>query len=302
MNESLEVYVKPKASFSTIMELLRENKLLKDPLICKAYFILTGKHREIKAGYYMFNKPLSIVELAEKLLKGEIVYYKITFPEGSNIYDIGSILESEKVIGAKDYYNAINSEEILKELKEIDSNIDDAEGYLFPETYYFAKGEKIMKLVKMMIDEFKKRNLESLKMASRELGFSINEIVTIASLIEKESADDSEKPLIASVFYNRLKKGMKLQCDPTVIYAHYLQGKVINILTIDDMDIESAYNTYRNFGLPPGPICNPGQKSISAAMHPARSNFLYFVSKRNGSHHFSKELYEHLKAKAKYLK
>lgn len=302
LTESLEIYIEPKSSFSSIMVLLKENKLIKDSSVCKGYFIITGKHRRIKAGYYIFDKPLSIIELAEKLVKGEVVYYKITFPEGSNIYDVGNILEREKVLGAKDYYEAINTEEILMELKEIDSNIDNVEGYLFPETYHFAKGEKIIKLIKMMIDEFKRRNLKSLKMASKELGFSINEIVTMASLIEKESKDNNEKPLIASVFYNRLKKGMMLQCDPTVIYAHYLQGRVITILTADDMHIESAYNTYRNFGLPAGPICNPGKKSLYAAMHPAHTNYLYFVSKGNGSHYFSKELNEHLRAKVKYLK
>jgi UPF0755 protein len=255
----------------------------------------------IKAGYYRFDRSLNILEIADKLLKGEIVYYKITFPEGSNIFEIGKIIEDAKVIGYERFFQVINSVDVLMELKKIDNSLNSVEGYLFPETYYFAKGERLEELIKMMIKEFNRRNGELLRKRSVELGFNIHQIVTMASLIEKESANDEEKPLIASVFYNRLKRNMMLQCDPTVIYSHYLSGNVINILTKDDLRIQSPYNTYQNIGLPPGPICNPGEKSLNAAMYPAKTDYLYFVSMRNGSHYFSKSLQEHLKAKAIYL-
>ncbi len=302
ISEAVEIHIKHKASFSEIIELLRENKLLDNPIICRLYFILTGKHKLVKAGYYLFDKPLSIKELADKLVKGEVIYYRITFPEGSNIFDIERKIREENILYGEDYYKVINSKEILIELREIDENINNIEGYLFPETYYFPKGEKIEELIKMMIKEFKKRNLRALKESSKELDYTIHEIVTMASLIEKESANNSEKPLIASVFYNRLKRRMLLQCDPTVIYSYYLEGKIIGILKKEDLNINSPYNTYQNVGLPPGPICNPGEKSLNAAMHPADSDYFYFVSKGNGSHYFSKELNEHLRAKAKFLR
>jgi len=301
ISQTIEIYIKPKSSFSEIIRQLESQNLLSDPLICKIYFVATGKHKMIKAGYYRFDRSLNILEIADKLLKGEIVYYKITFPEGSNIFEIGKIIEDAKVIGYERFFQVINSVDVLMELKKIDNSLNSVEGYLFPETYYFAKGERLEELIKMMIKEFNRRNGELLRKRSVELGFNIHQIVTMASLIEKESANDEEKPLIASVFYNRLKRNMMLQCDPTVIYSHYLSGNVINILTKDDLRIQSPYNTYQNIGLPPGPICNPGEKSLNAAMYPAKTDYLYFVSMRNGSHYFSKSLQEHLKAKAIYL-
>ncbi|OGF65213.1 MAG: hypothetical protein A2Y62_17805 [Candidatus Fischerbacteria bacterium RBG_13_37_8] len=296
----VEVYIKPGTSFSGTIASLTEKGLLKDPFVFKLYFLATDKHRYIKAGYYLFDEPLSIIEFGDKLIKGESLYSKITIPEGSNLFDIEGILRKQGLLEGTDYFQLIVSEELLKEARTIEPEIESLEGYLFPETYYFAKGETALSLLTMMIREFKKRYIPLLKKKAEEMNSTVKALVIMASLIEKETGYVEEKPLVASVFYNRLGRGMKLQCDPTVYYSFFMMGRYPEILTKEDLEIDSPYNTYYYSGFPPTPICNPGSTSIQAALNPANSDYLYFVSKRDGTHYFSRNLNEHLNAKAKY--
>ncbi len=291
--KELEIHIKPGSSFNEIVSLLYENKIVKNKTLFKLYILILGKHKYIKAGYYLFDKPLNILQLVDKLLKGEVLYYKITIPEGSNLFDVKEIFRRNSILKGEDFFSIVNSKEIIDELKQIAPDINNVEGYLFPETYYMSKEESLSSLIKRMIREFKKRYLVDLKKKAELSGFSINELVTLASLIEKETGLSEEKPLIASVFYNRLKLNMKLQCDPTVYYAFYMSGKFPLLLSKEDLQIDSPYNTYRYYGLPPTPICNPGNDSIKAVLNPADSKYLYFVSKHDGSHYFSKTLREH---------
>jgi len=292
-SKEVEVYIKPGSSFNEIVSLLYDNKIIKNKTLFKLYILILGKHKYIKAGYYLFDKPLNILQLANKLLKGEILYYKITIPEGSNLFDVQEILRRNNILKGENFFSIVNSKEILDDLKEIAPDINSVEGYLFPETYYMSKEESLSSLIRRMIKEFKRRYLLTLKKKSELSGFSINELVALASLIEKETGLPEEKPLIASVFYNRLKLNMKLQCDPTVYYAFYISGKFPLLLSKEDLEIDSPYNTYRYYGLPPTPICNPGDASIKAVLNPADSKYLYFVSKHDGSHYFSTTLREH---------
>lgn len=175
---------------------------------------------------------------------------------------------------------------------------ENLEGYLFPETYHFDKNTDERAIVKTMVDTFKRRALKPEYLdRARELGFSFHKIITLASLIEKETGREDERELISAVFHNRLRKNMRLQCDPTVIYA--LKNFDGN-LRKKDLGIDSPYNTYRYAGLPPGPIANPGLESIRAALYPASANYIYFVSKQNGSHEFSSALADHNRAVRKY--
>lgn len=302
LNKKVEIYIKPGSSFNEIVSLLYQNRIIKNKILFKFYMIFQGKHKYIKAGYYLFDKPLNIFQLADKLTKGQILYYKITIPEGSNLFDIKEILKKNNLLAGKDFFSLIHSNEIMNEIKEINSDIKSPEGYLFPETYYLSKEEDVSLLIKRMIREFKKRYLEKLQSKSKISNFSVNELVTLASLIEKETGYSKEKPLIASVFYNRLRLNMKLQCDPTVYYAFYLLGKFPLLLTKEDLLIDSPYNTYRYYGLPPTPICNPGHDSIEAVLNPAESKYLYFVSKHDGTHYFSTNLKEHNAAVSLYNK
>ena len=183
-----------------------------------------------------------------------------------------------------------------------DDAATDMEGYLFPETYHFPKGTPTEKLVEAMVTQFKKTFNENWQRRADELGMTVREVVILASLIEKETSIPEERTLVSAVFHNRLRIGMKLDCDPTIIYALKQQDRFGDRLRTKDLRFDSPYNTYLYPGLPPGPICNPGQGCLEAALYPAASKYLYFVSKNDGSHHFSLTLREHLRAVQKYQK
>ncbi|MCP2604312.1 endolytic transglycosylase MltG [Candidatus Aminicenantes bacterium AC-708-M15] len=187
-------------------------------------------------------------------------------------------------------------------IREFDKEAEDLEGYLYPETYHFPKGIDVNKIIETMVSQFKRIFKDEWRKRASELGMSIREIVILASLIEKETSVPEEKPLISAVFHNRLKKGMKLECDPTIIYALKKEGKYENKIRTRDKKFDSPYNTYVYYGLPPGPICNPGKESLKAALFPASVKYLYFVSKNDGTHYFSLSLKEHNRAVRKYQK
>ncbi|MCJ7579464.1 MAG: endolytic transglycosylase MltG, partial [Candidatus Aminicenantes bacterium] len=174
------------------------------------------------------------------------------------------------------------------------------EGYLFPETYFFPKGVTSERIVSSMTDQFKDTFTEEWRRKAEELGFTIREIIILASLIEKETSLPEERPIISAVFHNRLKKQMKLDCDPTIIYALKLDGLFKDRLRTKDMKLDSPYNTYLYGGLPPGPIANPGKESIEAALYPSTNDYLFFVAKNDGSHFFSRSFLEHQNAVNKF--
>jgi UPF0755 protein len=268
--------------------------------LLKALFRYHGTGGKIKAGEYAFDRPMTPEQVYEKLLKGEFVYRTITVVEGADQFDVQTALVNGRIGTPAEFETAVHSPETLAALRQIDPSLDSTEGFLFPETYFVAKWDSTQEAILMMLREFGKRYGENERHRARELGLSTLQVVTLASLIEKEAANEAERPLIAGVFQNRLRLKMLLQCDPTVIYAMKLAGIYNGRILTEDLHRPSPYNTYVNPGLPPSPICNPGQASLQAALYPSQTDKLYFVLKEDGAHYFSATLQEHNRAVAQY--
>jgi UPF0755 protein len=228
------------------------------------------------------------------LVSGKVYLYHLTVPEGFNLSQIAAAVEKTGLCKSSDFLSKSKDPALLQALG---IKADSLEGYLFPDTYFFPAGTSCEKILRTMGDHFVARFSDEWQKQAADLGFSVHQIVTLASIIEKETGNPDERPLIASVFHNRIKKGMRLESDPTVIYGiKDFDGNITRKHLAD----HTPYNTYKIKGLPPGPIASPGLLSIEAALHPASTKFLYFVSKKDGSHHFSSNIQEHIKAVRKY--
>jgi UPF0755 protein len=251
------------------------------------YSSYTLNRRHIRAGTYKVFAGMNSFEILIKLTRGDILSRKVTIPEGFNIYQIADRLEANSICRSGAFLDYASDETFLKTLG-IDAPT--AEGYLFPDTYVFPEGSDPRDLIGIMYKKMKR------VLGDRPAygpGMNIHELLTMASLVEKEAKVYNEREFISSVFHNRLRKNMKLDCDPTVRYA---VKKFTGPITVSDLKSDSPFNTYRHAGLPPTPICSPGRESILAAMYPMKSEYLYFVAKNDGSHHFSKTLKEHNEA------
>ena len=247
----------------------------------------------LQAGEYRFAAPASVWQVYERIAAGDIFYYELTVPEGQNIYDIASSLDAMGVIAGGDFLRSAADPAMIR---DIAPEAPSLEGYLFPDTYRITRHSEARELCARMTGRFRE--------AWSAAGFDapVHATVTLASLIEKETALAGERPLVASVFLNRLRIGMPLDCDPTAIYAALTENRFQGVLYRSDLDSTSRYNTYRHAGLPPGPIANPGLASLRAALEPARTNYLYFVARPDGSggHSFSAELEAHHRAVQRY--
>ena len=249
---------------------------------------------KLQAGEYRFAKPASALEVFNRLARGDIYFVEFTVPEGSNIFDIANSLETEGVMSANAFLAAAEDPSLIRDLAPKAKTL---EGYLFPSTYRLSHATTPARLSKMMTDEFR-RQWFKLTAGNHP---DPRSTVTLASLVEKETASPAERPLIASVFRNRLAQGMRLQCDPTTIYAALLENRYRGTIHKSDLASANPYNTYENAGLPPGPIANPGAESLRAALEPADSPFLYFVAKpAGGGHQFSTTIAQHEKAVIAY--
>jgi UPF0755 protein len=312
---SVYVVIEEGDNMAKITERLKEKNLIENG---KWFLILSkvlGKDRHIPAGRYNFEKGSTLYSIFKKLVKGEVTYVDVVIPEGLTLREIGGILKREIGIDSMQFVKVCTDSQFAKNL---DIPASDLEGYLFPNTYKLSWGMKPAKLAQMMVNEFKKTFDSSFVQRAKEINFSMHDVVTLASMIEAEAKDGKEREIISAVYHNRLKLGMLLQCDPTVIYAiggerlvlsgaegsrtthnsnHPEEGASPSTLLLKDLEIDSPYNTYKYLGLPPGPICNPGKASILAAIHPADVDYLYFVAKGDGTHIFSSTLDEHNRAK-----
>jgi UPF0755 protein len=297
----IAVTIHPGSSVSSIANALHKKGIIPHPWYLKGIFIWNKTAGQSKAGDYAFDRPMSPWEVYEKLMKGEMQYTVVTIPEGSNMFDVENIFDSKKVGIREDFRIALDSIEIQQALKAIDPAIQKPEGFLFPDTYFFTKRELDARTgILFMIKQFQKEYGPAARKRASQLNLTTLQVITLASLIEKETARQEERFLISGVFHNRLKKSMLLQCDPTVIYAMMLAGNYDGHISRADLQFDSAYNTYVTAGLPPGPICNPGREALDAALHPQQTDMLYFVSKNDGSHHFSATLQEHNRAVQQY--
>jgi UPF0755 protein len=252
----------------------------------------------LQAGEYRFAAAQTPWQVFDKIRRGEIFYEDFTVPEGSNIFDIAALLEQLGAIAPGEFLKAAADPAAIRDL---DPQAPDLEGYLFPSTYRVTHRTTAPQLCRMMTAEFRK---QWLTLGASSPTSAVHRVVTMASLIEKETAIGPERPLVAAVFINRLRAAMPLQCDPTTVYAALLENRYRGVIHKSDLSSANPYNTYAHPGLPPGPIANPGLPSLEAALHPAAADYLYFVAKANGSgtHHFSATLAEHTKAVAAFRK
>ncbi len=252
---------------------------------------LRGAGRRLQAGEYRFDRPMSATAVVDKIARGDVYLRAITFREGLSIRQMAELYESKGFGPAGDFIKAAANADAIRTL---DPDARDLEGYLFPDTYTLPRRATAEQLVSRMVAGFQKALTPELRQQAAGHGLSVRELVTLASIVEKETGKPEERPLVAAVYANRLKIGMGLQCDPTVIYALERAGRFNGNLTRDDLhNYDSPYNTYRYAGLPPGPIAAPGKASLAAAANPAGVPYLYFVSRNDGSHAFATTLEEH---------
>lgn len=260
------------------------------------YFLsyLSDALDKIKAGEYDLRSSMTPMDVLERLVKGKVKEYPVFIPEGYTVRQIADRLE-EQGLADREIFLSLASDGRL--LSSLGIEEDSAEGYLFPDTHMLNKSMGEEGIIRFMVRQFRRLMTPDLLEQMERLDLTESEVVILASIIEKEGGPNEEKPLISAVFHNRLKKGMRLQSDPTVIYGmEDFDGN----LRREDLKKETPYNTYRIKGLPPGPICNPGLEAIRAALYPAPVKYLYFVSNNIGSHHFSTNLVDHNKAVLKY--
>ncbi len=295
----IAVTISPGSSGSSISRMLHQKGVLHHPWLLKGIFLY--RKTQGKSGDYVFDRPMTPWEVYEKLMKGETRYTLLTVPEGSNLFDIERILESKNICTKDSFRLALQSGETNRAIEAIEHGLTGAEGFLFPDTYFLSKRElDPQRIILLMIKQFQKVFGDAEQRRAGELQMTVREAVTLASLVEKETGQPSERALISGVFHNRLTRSMLLQCDPTVIYALLLNGNHDGHISRTDLRFTSPYNTYVSPGLPPGPICNPGKHAILAALYPEQTEMLYFVSRNDGSHQFSPNLQEHNRAVMRY--
>jgi UPF0755 protein len=251
----------------------------------------TGAARRLKAGEYRFDRAASAIDVVARLERGDVYLRPVTFPEGLTIREMARIFESRGLGSAASFAAAAREQAPL--VHEFDPAARDLEGYLFPETYSLSRRAGATELVRMMVARFQQVFTPALRDAVRRRGLSIRDAVGLASLVEKETARPEERSTVAGVYLHRLQIGMALQCDPTVIYALELRNAYRGNLTRENLLVDSPYNTYRHPGLPPGPIASPGRSSLEAVANAPDVDFLYFVSRNDGSHVFARTLDEH---------
>jgi UPF0755 protein len=247
-------------------------------------------HRPLQAGEYLFETPANLIDVQKRLAHGDVYFHTVVVPEGFTMFDIARAVEAAGLGPAENFLKVAQSDTAL--IADIDPKAPSLEGYLFPDTYQFSRMQTMQDMAAAMVRQFRQ--------VARQIGLiaapgttDIERPVIMASIIEKETAVPEERPLVASVYYNRLAKNIALDADPSIIYAELLAGAYTGALHHDDMRFDSPYNTYRHAGLPPGPIGNPGKSAMEAAMHPAQSDYYYFVADAQGHHRFARTLEEH---------
>ncbi len=284
---------------SAVGEKLAELGLIRSKSAFLASYRLFFHSGTIKAGEYSVSSPARTKDLLEMLVKGKVLLHPVTIPEGLTASEISPLVENLLAEGKDGFVAAFRDPTIVADL---DPKAADLEGYLFPETYFFPRGISSREAVGSMVEQFRTVMNGLWPARPPHLELNLRQVVILASLIEKETSLAEEKRLVSAVFHNRLRRGMKLDCDPTIIYALKQAGSYDGRLSKSHLMLDSPYNTYRYAGLPPGPICNPGREALQAALFPAAADYLFFVSRNDGSHHFSRSFAEHQAAVRRYQK
>jgi UPF0755 protein len=294
--EGVFVDIPRGASVRTIAHLLAEKGVVRSRIA----FVALARWRsrsKLQAGEYFFNQPVNAFDVFRTLAEGRVYVVVVVVPEGANKFDIAELVERAGLVSRAAFLEAVNDPTPIRDLALSARSL---EGFLFPASYPFPHHVTPQEIAKAMTDRFREAWAKLAEAGGIRNGLRVEEVVTLASLVERETPVPEERPLVAAVFTNRLRLGRALQCDPTVIYALELAGKYNGQLDAGDLNFSSPYNTYRRPGLPPGPIANPGEASLRAALGPAPVDYLYFVANTRGGHFFSRTLDEHIQNVARY--
>ena len=292
--ENVVINVRPGQTLKATADILHKESIIQNALKFVLIARIKGYDKRLKAGEYVLSATMPPRQILEIMVKGAVRLHKLTIPEGYNIYQIAEMVAMAE-FGTKLDFIKMATDIALVRKNGLEA--ETFEGYLFPDTYYFPKEVTIEKIISTMVYRFRSVFTPGWKARASELGFKVHQVVTLASIIEKETAAPHERPIISSVFHNRLAKKMRLESDPTVIYGiKNFDGN----LTRKHLNTKTKYNTYKIRGLPPGPIANPGRASLEAALYPEKTSFIYFVSKKDSTHHLSTNLKQHNRAVQKY--
>jgi UPF0755 protein len=296
--EVLTIEVQPGTSYRTVVETLEKEQLIRSAFWLRVWAKATGASQTLKVGEYQIRTDMSAREILAVLGSGRSLQREFTISEGLNIFEIAGVVAKTGVGSREEFLRLVRHPETVEKL--LGEKHSSLEGYLFPETYAYTKYTKLDDLVRVMVQRFLKVYGE-IEKSSGPSKLTRHQLVTLASIVEKETGAPEERPVISSVFHNRLRIGMRLQTDPTVIYGMWAEtGRALLNITRKDLTTPHAYNTYMQTGLPIGPIGNPGRESLLAAFQPAQTDYLFFVSKNAGTHFFSKTLREHELAVREY--
>lgn len=285
------VQLKPGSSTRAIARTLQHEGVIRNAYAFILLNLLEGR-KTLKAGEYAFDHPVNAMEVYDRLARGDVYVRVVAIPEGYNLFDIAQTLDSAHICTKDEFLRVARSETSL--VRDLDPQAPSLEGFLFPDTYRLGRTQTARDIAAEMVKRFRR------EAAAIGLDRDFHRVVTMASIVEKETAVKAERPLVASVFENRLARRMGLATDPSVIYAALLAGRYNGVIHQSDLAFDSPYNTYKYAGLPPGPIANPGRESLLAAMHPQASEFLYFVANNQGGHNFARTLEEHNRNVASY--
>ncbi len=287
------VFIKEGLSLKEVANELERRDIIVNKTLFGLWGKIMGSSRRIQAGEYRLSPNMSPIRILEILTAGAVITYPITFPEGYTIEQIADVLDRNGLVEKEEFVSLAHDPVVLK---RYDITGPSLEGYLYPDTYYLPRGISSSAAIDAMVNRFRQLT-GPLEKRAEAVGMTMEDVIILASIVEKETGLTVERPMIASVFLNRLRQGMRLESDPTVIYG--IKGFNGN-LTRKDLREPTPYNTYVIRGLPIGPIANPGLEAIKAVLFPEKTDYLYFVSKNDGSHHFSKTLSEHNKAVRSY--
>lgn len=289
------IHISPGSTSTDIGRLLEEEGMIRDARAFVTLSRVLGLDAHLQAGDYLLSPGMNLLEIVNRLREGRVVTERVTIREGMNLRQIAALLASKGLVDEERFLTlAQNDKLVYGDRCPIDKPIESLEGYLFPDTYIFVRGQSEEDIIKRMVNRFLEVAMPVLESYDGEIPYTPHELVSLASIIEKEAMVDRERPIISAVFHNRLKINMPLQSDPTV---QYVMEKPRAKLYYSDLAIDSPYNTYKYKGLPPGPISSPGLASLQAAVNPADVDYLYFVARGDGTHVFSRTFAEHVRAR-----
>lgn len=293
--DAAEVVLEPGLDAGTVVSRLSDAGVIRHPRLSRYWLAWRGAAERLHAGEYRFDRPASPVQVLRRLERGDVVLHSVTLPEGLTYVEIAERLEGAGFGPVEALIEAFGDPAPVRDLDPVAA---DLEGYLFPDTYQFPRGTRPRQITETLVRRFREMMGTEFVAEADRRGLSVREAVTLASMIERETSVPDERERISQVFHNRLARGMRLECDPTVIYAHAREGRPVEKLSYADLKLDSPWNTYVVRGLPRGPIGNPGRESLLASLRPSEGDDLYFVAAPEGGHRFSRDLAGHLRAVA----